>query len=191
MCGLGSDGVSVMLGRWGGVTTLLKARVPFMIANNCVAYCSALVCGQVSNEIPYLQKFKAVLGQLYRFYDNSSVCTADLHSLQEVLNEPSLKLSQAKDVRWLSHEKAINNLCKCFTTVIVSLEREPTELMCVEAHGLAVFVQKYFVATLFMLSDVLPLLHVAQLSRAFQTENTILEASLKHIIHKCVQFLNV
>ena len=170
MCGLGSDGASVMLGKKGGVATLLKARVPFMIANHCVAHRLALACGQASNEIPYLLKFKAVLDQLYRFYDNSPVRTAGLHSIQEVLNEPTLKLSQAKDVRWLSHEKAVNNLRRCFSAVIVSLEREATERTCVEAHGLAVFVQKYeFVATLHMLSDVLPPL--AQLSRAFQTKD--------------------
>lgn len=58
----------------------------------------------------------------------------------------------------------------CLAAVIISLEREATERTCVEAHGLAVFVRKYeFFATLFMLSDVLPPL--AQLSRAFQTEN--------------------
>ena len=167
---MGSDGASVMLGKKGGVAALLKARVPFMIANHCVAHRLALACGQASDEVPYLLKFKAVLSQLYRFYDNSPVRTAGLHSIQEVLNEPTLKLSQAKDVRWLSHEKAVNNLRKCFSAVIVSLEREATERTCVEAHGLAVFVRKYeFVATLHMLSDVLPPL--AQLSRAFQTKD--------------------
>ena len=85
-----------------------------MIANHCVAHRLALACGQASNEIPYLLKFKAILDQLYRFYDNSPVRTAGLHSIQEVLNEPTLKLSQAKDVRWLFHERAVNNLRRVF-----------------------------------------------------------------------------
>ena len=170
LCGLGSDGASVMLGSRGGVATLLKQKVPFMIANHCIAHRLALACGQTSDEISYLKKFKAVLDQLYRFYDNSPVRTAGLHGIQEVLNEPNLKLCQAKDVRWLSHEKAVNNLRKCFPAVIASLEREATERTCVEAHGLAVFVCKFeFIATLYMLSDVLPPL--AQLSRAFQTKD--------------------
>ena len=38
LCGLGSDGASVMLGMRGGVATLLKKEVPFMIANH---YCSS------------------------------------------------------------------------------------------------------------------------------------------------------
>lgn len=70
----------------------------------------------------------------------------------------------------LSHEKVVNNLHKCFPAVIVSLEREATERTCADAHGLTVFMRKYeFLATLHMLSDVL--LHLAQLSGAFQTKD--------------------
>ena len=48
LCGLGSDGASVMLGVRGGVATLLKKEVPFMIANHCIAHRLVLVCGQAS-----------------------------------------------------------------------------------------------------------------------------------------------
>ena len=92
LCGLGSDGASVMLGMRGGVATLLKKEVPFMIANHCIAHRLALACGQASDEVPYIKKFKAILDQLYRFYDNFPVRTAGLHSIQEILNEPNLKL---------------------------------------------------------------------------------------------------
>ena len=80
-----------MLGVRGGVATLLKKEVPFMIV-------LALACGQAFDEVPYIKKFEAILDQLYRFYDNSPVRTAGLHSIQEILNEPNLKLRQAKDV---------------------------------------------------------------------------------------------
>ena len=65
-------------------------------------------------------KFKDILDQLYRYYKNSAVRTAGLRAIQEVLNDTHLKLTQAKDVRWLSHEKAVSNLRKCFTSVITS-----------------------------------------------------------------------
>ena len=101
---------------------------------------------------------------MYSFYDYSAVRTA---GIQEVLNDPRLKLSKASDVRWLSHDKAVENLRKCLPSVINSLEREASERHDAEALGLATFVKKYkFVATLLMLSDVLPPL--ASLSRAFQ-----------------------
>ena len=93
-----------------------------------------------------------------------------IYSIQEILNESNLKLCQAKDVRWLSHETAINNLRKRFPAVIASLQREATERTCVEAYDLAQFVCKYeFIASLYMLSDVLP--RLAQLSKAFQTKD--------------------
>ena len=35
----------LMLGCWGGVSTLLKESVPYLIANHCVAHRLALGCG--------------------------------------------------------------------------------------------------------------------------------------------------
>ena len=167
LCGLGSDGAAVMLGIRGGVSKLLKDQVPFLVANHCIAHRLALAAGQAANEITYLKRFKAVLDQLYCFYENSPVCSAGLKSIQEVLNDPCLKLTQAKDVRWLSHDKAVSNLRRCLLSVITSLEREAEERYNVEASGLAAFVKTYkFVSALYMFCDVLPPL--AGLSRAFQ-----------------------
>ena len=38
LCGLGSDGASVMLGCRGGVSTLMKGKIPYLIANHGVAH---------------------------------------------------------------------------------------------------------------------------------------------------------
>ena len=120
------------------------------------------------NEITYLKRFKDVLDQLYRYYESSPVCMAGLKAIEEVLNDPHLKLTQAKDVRWLSREKTVSNLRRCSPSVITSLERE-AERNCAQAAGLVGFIKQCkFVASLYMLSDVLPLL--ANLSRAFQKD---------------------
>ena len=170
LCGLGSDGASVMLGRRGGVSRLLKDKIPFLVSNHCIAHRLALACGQAANEIPYLKKFKDILDQIYRFYKYSPVRTAGLKEIQDVLNDPRLNLTQAKDVRWLSHDRAVSHLRKCFQSVLVSLEREAQERNSAEAAGLVSFVKKYkFVAALYMFSDVLPPL--AGLSRAFQKKD--------------------
>ena len=42
----------------------------------------------------------ATVQTLFLFYQNSAVHMA---GLQEVLDDPVIKLKQAKDVRWLSH----------------------------------------------------------------------------------------
>ena len=125
LCGLGSDGASVMLGARGGVLKLLKdsLRVPFLAAHHCIAHRLALACEQSADEISYFKRFKGVLDQLYHFYSNSAVRTAGLRAIQEVLNDQHLKLILAKDVRWLSHERAVSHLRQCFMSVILSLER--------------------------------------------------------------------
>ena len=111
-----------MLGVRGGVAKLLRDRVPFLIAHHCIAHRLALACGQSADEIAYLKCFKTILDQLYRFYSNSSVRTAGLRAIQEVIDDPQLKLTQAKDVRWLSHERAVSHLRQCLKSVILSLE---------------------------------------------------------------------
>ena len=48
-------------------------------------------------------------------------------NIQDVLNDPMIKVTEAKDVQWLSHEKAVNNLSRCLPFVIPSLEKEASE----------------------------------------------------------------
>ena len=101
---------------------------------------------------------------------------AGLKDIQEVLNDPQLKLTQAKDVRWLSHEKTVSNLKRCLPSVITNLERE-AEQNCAQTADLVGFIKQYkFVASLYMLSDVLPPL--ADRSRAFQ--KTLILLLLSH-----------
>ena len=172
LAAFGSDGAAVMIGSRGGVATLLKETTPWMISNHCVAHRLALAAAQAADEVPYVKKFKAILAQLYRFYENSAIRTAGLRGIQEVLNDPRLKVSKASDVHWLSHERAVDNLRKCLPSIITSLEREASERHDAQALGLATFVKKYqFVATLLTLSDVLPPL--ATLSRAFQKKDLV------------------
>ena len=76
--------------------------------------------------------------------------------IQDVLNDLQIKTAEAKDVRWLSHERACLNLRRCLPSIITSLEREALERHDAHALGLATFVKKYnFVATLLVLCDVL------------------------------------
>ena len=96
LCGLGSDGASVMLGVRGGVSKLLKDRVPFLVAQRCIAQRLALAWGQSADEISYLKRLKSVLDQLHRFYGNSPVRTAGFRAIQEVLDDPRFKTYTGK-----------------------------------------------------------------------------------------------
>ena len=119
----GSDGAAVMTGRLSGVAVRLKTHCPRMIAVHCVNHRLALAAAHASDSIPYL-KFKSILQSLFYFYQNSAVRMANLHSIQEILNDPVIKCKQAKDVRWLSHENAIKAIIRTLPSLLVSLERE-------------------------------------------------------------------
>ncbi|XP_060573920.1 zinc finger protein 862-like isoform X2 [Ruditapes philippinarum] len=67
MCALGSDGAKVMVGRQNGVAAQLRRRVPHLVNNHCVAHRLALAVGQAAKGVPYLQKFKDIIGDLHRF----------------------------------------------------------------------------------------------------------------------------
>ena len=124
----------------------MKDKVPYMylIVNHCVVHQLALACRRAANEISDLKNSKSILDQLYRY---SSVRMAGLKQIQEVLNDPQLKLTQAKDIHWLSHKKAVRNLRQCLPSVLASLEREETERTDAQANGLALFVKdSFFVA---------------------------------------------
>ena len=63
-----------------------------------------------------------------------------------------------------------SNLRQCFTSVLLSLDKEGTERNCAEAACLLTFVRSYnFIASLYMFSDVLPPL--PSLSRTFQRKD--------------------
>lgn len=105
--GFGSDGAAVMTGRVNGVAQKLKMVTPRLIAVHCVNHQLALAALHAADGIPYLQKYKSILQSIFYFYQNSAVRMANLHKIQEILNDPIVKCKLVKDVRWLSHDMAI------------------------------------------------------------------------------------
>ena len=103
------------------------------------------------------------------------------------MEEPILCLKKTIHTRWLSHDQAVTAIRH---SLLTTLEREVAEREDAVARGLVRAVKCYkFVATLSLLSDVLP--HLSALSLVFQRENVdlcIMEpqtaakvASLKHL----------
>ena len=80
--GLGSDGASVMVGRVGGVATLIRKKVPWLINNHCIAHRLALAEAQASDHMAYLNKFKSVLQQLFCYYQASPVRMSGLKEIR-------------------------------------------------------------------------------------------------------------
>lgn len=118
----GSDGAAVMIGSRAGVATCLKALNPALINVHCICHRLALAASQAAMEVNYLRKVKEVLTTLFHFYSNSAVRTAGLEHMQELLGDPTLHVKEAKDVRWLSHQKAISTIVRIYPSLIASLK---------------------------------------------------------------------
>ena len=83
------------------------------------------------------------------------------------MDEPVLHLRKAIHTRWLSHDQAVTAIRRTLPSLLTTLEREVAEKNDAVARGLVRAVKSYnFVATLYLLSDVLP--HLSSLSRVFQ-----------------------
>ena len=100
--GFGSDGANVMVGAINGVATSLKRKFPKQISIHCANHCLALAAADAADNIPYLQSLRH-FKVFFQFYQNSTVQMAGLHKIQEILNDPVIKLREAKDMRWLPH----------------------------------------------------------------------------------------
>ena len=106
-----------------GVASRLTVRQPRLVSVHCINHRLALAAVHAADNIPYLKRFKETVQSLFLFYHNNAVRMTGLHA---ILNDPIIKLKQAKDVRWLSYDAAIGSL-RTLSSIIVSLEREGTE----------------------------------------------------------------
>ncbi|XP_066298487.1 zinc finger protein 862-like [Branchiostoma lanceolatum] len=170
VAGFGSDGAACMIGRKGGVATLLKVDNQTMINIHCVAHRAALAIGQAGGRVKYIgETFKPNLLSLFLFYNNSSVRSEGLKEIQEVLNDLQLKMKQPKDVRWLSHDSATSALYRSIRSVLVHLNSEMNKGV-VMATALWGWLHTYkAIATLYLLCDVLP--QISSLSKIFQQKS--------------------
>ena len=181
----GSDGASVMTGSKTGVATRLQRVNSGIVSIHCVAHRLALAVSQASQSIPYLARSKEILSSLFYFYHNSPVRQSGLTLIQTILGDPVLRLKLAKDVRWLSHQAAVDALRRSLVPVVTSLDREAAEQSEPTACGLKTFILKYFfIAALSLFADVLP--PIGKLSRIMQS-STLDFSVLQAVIDSCIK----
>ncbi len=185
MRGMGTDGAATMMGRHNGVIARLKTITPSAIGVHCAAHRLNSTSTQAGNSVSYVKKFSDIICQLYDFFDNSAVRTAGL--------EASGKLLAPCSTRWLSTERSVNRLKKCFISVVLSLQREAEERSDAKAVGLNSLVTEYrFVCTMLLLCDALP--HVVHLSKCVQTADcdySIIPRMVSSTVHALKQLKTV
>ena len=111
LVGLGSEGASVMTGRSNGVGAKLKQEAPALVHIHCLAHRVSLASCDAAAAFPFLQEVKGTLLSLYNYFKYSAIWYSKLKELQKVFDEPSLKLKEATQIRWLSVHCAISTVC--------------------------------------------------------------------------------
>lgn len=97
-----------------------------------------------------------------------------------MMEEPTLHLKRAVYTRWLSYDQAVTSIRRTFNSLLATLERAVVENYDAVARGLLYAMKTCkFVATLYFLCDVLPIL--TTLSLVFQKENVSLTAILPSV----------
>lgn len=118
----GSDGASNMTGYKSGVAARLKKINPFMSSNHCVSHRLHLAGKDASNEVLYFEKYEKTLKNLYAFFSKSHKRQSMLRMMQDINDEPPLKILNLCDTRWLSFSNSVSNLYKIMDSVLATLD---------------------------------------------------------------------
>ena len=160
--GIGTDGAATMTGRRNGVVARLKRITPSALGVHCAAHRLNLASTQAGDAVPYIKKFNVIIRQLFDFFDNSAVRQAGLKAVQTLLEEKGKLVAPDGCV-----ERSVNRLKDCFSSVVVSLQREGEDRSDAKALGLNKLVCEFrFICTMLLMCDALP--HVTRLSKCFQ-----------------------
>ena len=173
----GSDGASIMTGRVGGVSPLLKKENPFMINIHCMAHRLALCSSQAASNVATMEKYRQLLTDLYYYFSKSSKRTAGLKAIQEVLQSPKLKVKEMHAVRWFAFYSALETVFRSWDALVTYFANHRNDAKAV--GFLKKLTQVQNVATMYYLMDVIPWL--TQLNQIFQKED--LDVS---IIRTCI-----
>ena len=96
---LGSDGATALTSKKAGVTGYLLRINPMLINYHCIAHRLALVTSQAAKDMAYIAKYQGTLTSIFYYFKASAVHTDALKAIQQVLDEPQLKVREVHDVR--------------------------------------------------------------------------------------------
>ncbi|KAH3856770.1 hypothetical protein DPMN_099364 [Dreissena polymorpha] len=99
-------------------------HAPCMVHVHCVEHCLTLACSDAAKDVPYLHvtHYKNTLKNLYVHVNGSDVRQFKLEALQEIMNEPTLRLKDPISIRWLSMEGAVKTIQQCYGSIVAYLQ---------------------------------------------------------------------
>ena len=103
------------------------------------------------------------------FFHYSPKRCQNLKELQKVLDIPELKIIKPSDTSWLSHEKSVSTVKKCYGAIASAPETIYQESYEPEALGInKILTKPSTLFAIYLLDYILPL--VSKLSKSLQTE---------------------
>jgi len=114
-----SDGVSVMLGKNKGVAAKLSRVYTYpLIVNYCVAHRLALVCKDTKKEVKFYGEVEFLVKKIYSHFKNSYSHVQKLQEIQNILDDPILKIKRLYEIRWFAWYEAIKNICNSILALL-------------------------------------------------------------------------
>ena len=135
---------------------------------HCIAHRLALVTSQAANAVPYLVDYQNTLTGIFYFFKASANRVAKLSDIQDMLDEPNLKIKEVHDVRWLSTYIAVSTVFRTLDSLLTFFTTDTDA----KSKGYAKkLIQHDFIAStyLYLLVDVLPV--ISETCLVLQKEN--------------------
>ena len=83
---------------------------PMMLTYHCIAHNVALVTSQAASEFHYLMEYQPVLTGLFLFFKTSAKRCDFPANIQYLLNEPTFKVTEVHEVRWMDTYTAVKTM---------------------------------------------------------------------------------
>lgn len=164
--GLGTDSAPAMISDKKGLAGKMKEDNPMLVSSGCIAHKLALCTSQAANTVPYMKEYQEILTSLFYHFKKSAVRSQKLTAIQEILDEPKIKVKEVFEVRWLSFFNALEVVFKCLDSLLTYF----TEDNSAKGSGIAKKIAtEDFVKTTYVLMDIIPV--VNKLCETFQKKN--------------------
>ena len=184
LCGFGSDGASVMVGRVNGVGVKIQAESPKCLRTHCICHRLALACGDSNDEVKYITVVERTLVQLWKWLDYPKKTAAyvkvlasyrQLQLADKDAKTLATKISKACRTRWLSIGNSVVRVADNLVPLLLTLRKFKEEADATAIGLLSRMNTTKFVGAILMLKGVLP--HLNELSKLFQ-QNNVMYASI-------------
>ena len=153
-----------MTGHKSGVIARLCEDQPYVLNIHCMAHKLALCTSQAAESVIFLKKYKEALTNLFYYFKHSSLRTANLSKIEEVLND-KLKIKEVHSVRWFAFYSALEAVFHTWSSLVTFFEQEKQAEKGGTAKGIhSQLTQFEFVGVTYLLMDIMPVLTKLRLS---------------------------